>query len=110
MRKETLAQKVKAIVELGIRQRKKVLLFEHLILMVHIVKLCLGISYMKLSAASFLSLSEFKLGGSVAKSYLTLFDPKGCNLPGFSVHGISQARILEWVAISFCTGYSQPRD
>ena len=32
-----------------------------------------------------------------------------CNLPGSSVHGISQARILEWVAISFSRGSSQPR-
>jgi len=33
-----------------------------------------------------------------------------CNHPGFSVHGISQARLLEWVAISFSRGSSQPRD
>ena len=33
-----------------------------------------------------------------------------CSLPGFSVHGIFQARILEWVAISFSRGSSQPRD
>ena len=33
-----------------------------------------------------------------------------CSLPGSSVHGISQARILEWVAISFSRGFSQPRD
>ena len=33
-----------------------------------------------------------------------------CNLPGSSVHGILQARILEWVAISFSRGSSQPRD
>ena len=32
---------------------------------------------------------------------LTLCDPMDCSLPGFSVHGIFQARILEWVAISF---------
>ena len=31
-------------------------------------------------------------------------DPKDCNLPGPSVHSISQARILEWVAISFSKG------
>ena len=37
-------------------------------------------------------------------------DPMDCNLPGSSVHGISQARILEWVAISFSRGSSQPRD
>ena len=44
------------------------------------------------------------------KSYLTLFDPMDCSLPGSSVHGISQARILEWVAISFSRGSSQTRD
>ena len=33
-----------------------------------------------------------------------------CSLPGSSVHGISQARILEWVAISFSRGSSKPRD
>ena len=33
-----------------------------------------------------------------------------CSLPGSSVHGISQARILEWVAISFSRGSSCPRD
>ena len=36
--------------------------------------------------------------------------PKDCSLPGFSVHGISQARILERVAISFSKGASRPRD
>ena len=33
-----------------------------------------------------------------------------CNPPGSSVHVILQARILEWVAISFSRGSSQPRD
>ena len=37
-------------------------------------------------------------------------DPMGCSLPGYSVHGISQARILEWVAISFSRWSSPPRD
>ena len=32
-----------------------------------------------------------------------------CNLPGSSVHGILQARILEWVAISFSRGSFRPR-
>ena len=36
--------------------------------------------------------------------------PTDCNPPGFSVHGILQARILEWVAISFPRGSSWPRD
>ena len=43
----------------------------------------------------------------VTKSCLTLCDPMGCR-PGSSVHGISQARIMEWVAISFSRGTSQP--
>ena len=40
----------------------------------------------------------------------TLCDPTDCSLPGFSVPGISQARILEWVAISSSRGSSRPRD
>ena len=43
-------------------------------------------------------------------SCLTLSDPVDCNPPGSSVHGILQARILEWVAIPFSRGSSQPRD
>ena len=39
-----------------------------------------------------------------------LCDPMDCNLLGFSVHGILQARILEWVAIPFSRGSSWPRD
>ena len=46
----------------------------------------------------------------VAKSRPTLCDPIDCSLPGSSVHGISQARILEWVAISFSRGTSRLRD
>ena len=37
-------------------------------------------------------------------------DPVDCSPPGSSIHGILQARILEWVAISFSRGSSQPRD
>ena len=37
----------------------------------------------------------------VTQSCLTLCDPMDCSLPGSSVHGILQARILEWVAVSF---------
>ena len=40
----------------------------------------------------------------------TLCNPINCSLPGSSVHGIFQARVLEWVAISFSRGSSQPRD
>ena len=39
-----------------------------------------------------------------------LCDPMDCNLPGSSVHGILQARILEWVTISFSRESSRPRD
>ena len=46
----------------------------------------------------------------VAKLCLTLLRPMDCSPPGSSVHGISQARILEWVAISFSRGSSRPRD
>ena len=45
-----------------------------------------------------------------AQSCLTLYNPMGFSPPGSSVHGILQARILEWVAISFSRGSSQPRD
>ena len=41
---------------------------------------------------------------------LTLCDPMDCSLPGSSDHGISQARILEWVAISFSRESFQPWD
>ena len=44
------------------------------------------------------------------QSCLTFCDPMDCNPPGSSVHGISQARILEWVTISFSRGSSQLRD
>ena len=40
----------------------------------------------------------------VAQSCLTLCDPVDCRLPDYSVHGILQARILEWVTISFSRG------
>ena len=40
----------------------------------------------------------------------TLCDPMDCSQPGPSIHGIFQAGILEWVAISFLRGSSQPRD
>ena len=47
---------------------------------------------------------------SVSKSCLTPCGPIGCSPPGSSVHGISQAGILEWVTISFSRGSSQPWD
>ena len=46
----------------------------------------------------------------VAQSCPTLCDPIDCSLPGSSVHEIFQAIVLEWIAISFSRGSSQPRD
>ena len=46
----------------------------------------------------------------VAKSCLILCDPMGCSPPVSSVHGISQPRILEWVAISYLRGSSKLKD
>ena len=46
----------------------------------------------------------------VAQSCPTLCGPMDCSPPGSSVHGILQARRLEWVAISFSKGSSRPRD
>ena len=43
-------------------------------------------------------------------SRVRLCDPMNCSPPGSSLHGISQARILEWVATSFSRGSSRPRD
>ena len=49
-------------------------------------------------------------GGLLAQSCPTLLDPVDCSPPGSSVHGVLQARILEWVAISFSRGSFRPRD
>ena len=46
----------------------------------------------------------------ITQSCLILWDPTGCSPPGFSVKGILQAGILEWVAIPFFRGSSWPRD
>ena len=46
----------------------------------------------------------------VTQSCPTLCDPMNCRPPGFSVHGILQVRTLEWVAVPFSRGSSQPRD
>ena len=66
---------------------------------------------------------KVKSESEVAQSYPTLSDPMDCSLPGSSIHGIFQARVLEWGAIAFsaqeptrpqkgvlsnCEGPSQP--
>ena len=55
-------------------------------------------------------LYQLSYQGSPTRSCLTLCNPIDCSLLGSSVHGISQAKILEWVAIPFSRGPSQPKD
>ena len=85
--------------------------------------LCLTISDMwQLQPTAFFSLRgckilvhltivvKWKCEMLVAQLCLTLCDPMDCNPPGSSVHGILQARIMEWVAIPFSRGSFWPRD
>ena len=51
-----------------------------------------------------------KVSNEVTQSCPTLCDPMDCSLPGSSVHEIFQAIVLEWIAISFSSGSSLPRD
>ena len=48
---------------------------------------------------------QVKSESEVTESCPTLSDPMDCSLPGSSVHGIFQARVLEWDAIAFSIGY-----
>ena len=54
--------------------------------------------------------SSLEKWSEVAQSCLTLCNPMDCSLPGSTIDGIFQARILEWVAISFFRRSSWPRD
>ena len=54
--------------------------------------------------------SDLESESEVAQSCPAFCDPMDHNLPGFSIHGIFQARVLEWVATSFSTISSPPRD
>ena len=68
-------------------------------------------SVYKFSSISFICLClSLYLLYIIAQSCLTLCDPMDCSLPSSSVHGIFQARILEWVAIYFSRRSSQTRD
>ena len=66
--------------------------------------------------SQFIVMHTLKGFGIVNKAEMSLqlcpviCNPMDCSPPGSSVHGILQARILEWVAISFSKGSSQPRD
>ena len=53
---------------------------------------------------------QYSVPHAVVKSCPTVCDPMECSPLGTSVSGISQARILEWVAISFSWGFSEPLD
>ena len=53
---------------------------------------------------------QYESESEVAQSCPTLCDPMDCSLSGSSFHGIFQVRVLEWIAISFFRGYSQPRN
>ena len=63
-----------------------------------------------LSESFISSIGFYESESEVTQSCLTLFDPMDCSLPGFSVHGIFQVRILEWVTVSFSRRSSRPRD
>ena len=52
--------------------------------------------------------TRLELAVLISQSCLTLCDPTDCSPPGSSIHGILQARILEWVAIPFSRGSSWP--
>ena len=62
-------------------------------------------------AGSFLKLGDYEdTGVYISHSVMSnSLCPMGCSPPGSSIHGIFQARILEWVAIPFSKGSSQPR-
>ena len=53
---------------------------------------------------------KVKSESEVAQLCLTLSDPMDCSLPGSSVHGIFQARVLEWGAIAFWRLLAEKRD
>ena len=55
-------------------------------------------------------LKLYAIESEIAQLCPTLCDPVDCSLPGSSVNGIFQARVLEWVAIAFPRGSSPPRD
>ena len=74
---------------------------------------CPPVSSLHLCLQSCLSVDSRYMCGVCAKSLQscpTLHNPIDCSPPGSSVHGILQARILEWDAISSSRGASQPRD
>ena len=84
--------------------------FPHLIKLRHFCNPLFPYQVYSALSVSYLLSSESGNCCLVAKSCLTLCHPMDCSPPGYSIHGISQARILERVAISFSKGSSWPRD
>ena len=74
----------------------------------HLKQNCYGLSWLFPTAADHIAKGSNCAKVKVDQSCLTLYDPMDCSPPGSSVHGILQARILEWVAIPFSRGSSNP--
>ena len=70
----------------------------------------LGKEYVKAVYCHLAYLTYTQSESEVAQSCPTLHNPRDYSLSGSSVHGIFQARVLEWIAISFSRGSSQPRN
>ena len=79
---------------------------------VHQVIDAIQLSHPLLSSSPALNLSQHQKESEseVTQSCLTLCNPMDCSPPGSSIHGIFQARILEWIAILFSRASFQPRD
>ena len=56
---------------------------------------------LSMSQSSFITKGSERKGSEVTQLCLTLCDPTDCSISGSSVHGVFQARVLEWVAIAF---------
>ena len=74
---------------------------------VHLFQMIHGLDYIFISAHLKYFIWNVCL---VLQSCPTLWNPRDCSRPGSSAYGIRQARILDWVAISFSRRSSQPRD
>ena len=72
--------------------------------------LCLPWAHCRMSEGELYSTVGLCVQAKLLQSCPTLCNPMDCGLPGSSVRGILQARILEWVAVSSSRGSSQPRD
>ena len=74
-----------------------------------IIKISVSLTSIQAKMSKLVTMLKVKVS-EVSQSCPTLWDPLDCSLPVSSVHGIFQAGVLEWVAISFSRGSSQPTD